>query len=515
MASAYKWRITNNKYAFITDETGGDPFITDNVSSVNESEISLKSNQLNEENYSSKYKLMVEKIKSDPDGKSMDLPNYRYYYNIDNTSNCATINYGIQGTQGANGVGISNILQTKNSDGINTITFVLTDGTSYDIYINDGATGSVGLTGPMGEKGEQGADSVFSEDSVRRIVNEMNITSAVTESLDASLGEQYRELLKNYNDLSESYELLAGYLSATTITANEAYNKTNEKEQQLIDINSKVSTFESTLNDHTSNINTLNTVSDSLKESLNTASANIGTLSGFSADISLEFDKIKELVNINIGKQVLLSGFVENVDLRLDDFSENILANRGNIIALSGATSTINSALSMCNTRSNLNSRLINDLGDAILYLSGVTLSSITSIETNVSTLQKDVTTLNGKFVLLKYTGNFNVGETIPVSQFLSKHEARASIFKPIMYAQYGFDVGHRKSYLVIWRDYNDNSGTVTLSFALFDGEAIVKKVLTLNEAGDTWTVTGTMTESNGIRRPSGSTPYIQTSTTS
>ena len=113
MASAYKWRITNNKYAFITDETGGDPFITDNVSSVNESEISLKSNQLNEENYSSKYKLMVEKIKADPDGKSMDLPDYRYYYNIDNTSNCATINYGIQGTRGANGVGISNILQTK------------------------------------------------------------------------------------------------------------------------------------------------------------------------------------------------------------------------------------------------------------------------------------------------------------------------------------------------------------------------------------------------------------------
>lgn len=447
MASAYKWRITNNKYAFITDETGGDPFITDNVSLVNESKISLKSNQLNEENYSSKYKLMVEKIKADPDGKSMDLPDYRYYYNIDNTSNCATINYGIQGTQGAKGVGISNILQTKNSDGINTITFVLSDGTSYDIYINDGATGSVGLTGPMGEKGEQGADSVFSEDSVRRIVNEMNITSAVTESLDASLGEQYRELLKNYNDLSESYELLAGYLSATTITANEAYNKTNEKEQQIIDINSKVSTFESTLNGHTSNINTLNTVSDSLEESLNTASANIGTLSGFSADIILEFDKIKELVNINIGKQVLLSGFVENVSLRLDDFSENIIA------------------------------------------LSGATLSSITSIETNVTALQNNV-------IELTYDGAFNVGDTIPVSEFLSNAEARASLFKPTMYLFHrSFDMRHNETitnYPIIWRQYDQNPTKfiVTFSFAFFDGTSIVKKVLRLNEAGDTWTVT-------------------------
>lgn len=387
MASAYKWRITNTKYAFITDETGGEPFITDNVSSVNESEISLKTNQLNEENYSSKYNLMVEKIKDDPDGKSMDLPDYRYYYNIDSTSNCATINYGIQGTQGAKGVGISNILQTKSSNGINTITFVLTDGTSYDIYINDGANGSVGLTGPMGEKGEQGVDSVFSEDSVRRIVNKMNITSAVTASLDASLGEQYRELLKKYNDLSESYELLASYLSATTITANEAYNKASEKEQQLIDINSKVMTFESTLSGHTSNINALNTVSASLKDSLNTNSTNISTLSGFSTDIGLEFDKLKELVNINIGRQVLLSGFVESVNLRLDEFSENILDNSGDIIALSGVTKNIDNAVSVCNARYNLMIQTINDiktkyynLNSKVTNVSGATSSAITSI---------------------------------------------------------------------------------------------------------------------------------------
>ena len=433
MASAYKWRITNTKYAFITDETGGDPFITDDVSSVNESEISLKSNQLNEENYSSKYNLMVEKIKGDPDGKSMDLPDYRYYYNIDSTSNCATINYGIQGAQGANGVGISNILQTKSSDGINTITFVLTDGTSYDIYIKDGANGSVGLTGPMGEKGEQGVNGVFSEDSVRRIVNEMNITSAVTVSLDASLGEQYRELLKNYNDLSESYELLAGYLSATTITANEAYNKASEKEEQLKDVNSKVMAFESTLSGHTSNINTLNTVSASLKESLNTTIANISTLSGFSTDISLEFDKIKELVNINIGRQVLLSGFVESINLRLDDFSENILDNSGNIIALSGATSTIDRRVGICEsnytaTTKNINEIITNynNLNDNLTNVSGVTSSAITSIdylfekcptideiETVISEItQPEFSNLNGKISdnrnnIATLTGNY------------------------------------------------------------------------------------------------------------
>lgn len=362
MASAYKWRITNTKYAFITDETGGEPFITDNVSSIDESEISLKTNQLNEANYSSKYNLMVEKIKVDPDGKNMDLPDYRYYYNIDNTSNCATINYGVQGTQGANGVGISKILQVKNPDGVNKITFVLTDGTSYDIYINDGATGSVGLTGPIGEQGEQGADAVFSEDSVRRIVNEMDITSAVTASLDASLGEQYRELLKKYNDLSESYELLAGYLSATTITANEAYNKASEKGQQLIDINSKITAFESTLRGHTTNIDTLNTVSSSLMESMNATIANVSTLSGKSSDISLEFDKIKDLVNINIGKQVNLSGFVESVNLRLDDFSKNILGNSDDIIALRGAINDVDNRVLICETNYTATTETINGI---------------------------------------------------------------------------------------------------------------------------------------------------------
>ena len=408
MASAYKWRITNTKYAFITDETGGEPFITDNVSSIDESEISLKTNQLNEANYSSKYNLMVEKIKVDPDGKNMDLPDYRYYYNIDNTSNCATINYGVQGTQGANGVGISKILQVKNHDGVNKITFVLTDGTSYDIYINDGATGSVGLTGPTGEQGEQGADAVFSEDSVRRIVNEMDITSAVTASLDASLGEQYRELLKKYNDLSESYELLAGYLSATTITANEAYNKASEKGQQLIDINSKITAFESTLRGHTTNIDTLNTVSSSLIESMNSTIANISTLSGKSSDISLEFDKIKDLVNINIGKQVNLSGFVESVNLRLDDFSENILGNSGDIIALRGAINDVDNRVLICETNYTATTETINGINknydDLKVKVNKANVLASSAIEVTKSLYKNCLTTDKIKTVISEIT---------------------------------------------------------------------------------------------------------------
>lgn len=117
-------------------------------------------------------------------------------------------------------------------------------------------------------------------------------------------------------------------------------------------------------------------------------------------------------------------------------------------------------------------------------------VDKIGGIETNVTTLQSDVETLKGKFVLWNYDGAFNVGDTISVSEFIGKNEARASVALPTMYVYYAPATGRRINKLVIWRDYNDDGTTVTFSFAFFYGEAIVKKVLTLNEAQDAWTVT-------------------------
>ena len=388
MASAYKWRITNLKYAFITDENGGEPFITDNLDPIDENTISVKTNQLNEENYASKYNLMVEKIKSDSDGANMDLPDYRYYYNVDNISNCATINYGIQGANGANGVGISTILQTKSVDGVNTITFVLTDGTSHDIFINDGANGSEGLTGPIGEQGEAGNDATLSDNVVRRIVNEMNITSAVTLSLMTELSPQYNDLLKKYTVLEEKYAVLEGNLSATTVAANEALNIVKEEDGQIKSINSKITTIESISSAHTNNINNLNSTNEEFKETLDTLKSVIGNLSGITNNIVVEFDKIKELFNINIGSQVLLSGFVESVNLRLDDFSENIQNNKRNIISLNKEINKVARRVSICERNYSANTSSINSiisdytkLNEGLTNISGATSSAITSID--------------------------------------------------------------------------------------------------------------------------------------
>lgn len=387
MASAYKWRITNLKYAFITDKNGGEPFITDNLVSIDENTISIKANQLNEENYASKYNFMVEKIKSDPDGANMVLPDYRYYYNVDNISNCATINYGIQG---ANGVGISSILQTKSGDGVNTITFVLTDGTSHDIYINDGANGSEGSTGPIGpigEPGEAGKDATLSDDVVRRIVNEMNITSAVTLSLMTELSPQYNDLLRKYTALEKKYTKLERNLSATTVAANEALNIVKEEDGQIKSINRKITTIESISSGHTININNLNSTNEEFNDTLDTLISVIGNLSDITDIIVGEFDKVKELLNINNGSQVLLSGFVESVNLRLEEFSENIQNNNGNIISLSGVTKDVIRRVGICESNYSATTTSINNiksdytkLNNGLVNVSGATSSAITSI---------------------------------------------------------------------------------------------------------------------------------------
>lgn len=103
-----------------------------------------------------------------------------------------------------------------------------------------------------------------------------------------------------------------------------------------------------------------------------------------------------------------------------------------------------------------------------------------------VETLKSNVETLNGKFVQWTYGGNFNVGDEIPVSEFMSHSEVRRSLTIPFMYVYKTSGTSTRQNYLMIWRDLTG----LVYSFAFFNGETIVKKVLTLNETQDAWTVT-------------------------
>lgn len=122
--------------------------------------------------------------------------------------------------------------------------------------------------------------------------------------------------------------------------------------------------------------------------------------------------------------------------------------------------------------------------GNSWVNMSALAQNNVDTLKSDVETLKSNVETLNGKFVQWTYRANFNVGEEIPVSEFMSHSEVRQSLRIPFMYVYNTSGTSARQNYLMIWRDL---TGSV-FSFAFFNGETIVKKVLTLN--GDTWTVT-------------------------
>ena len=149
----YKWRIGNCKNAYLTDKNGGEPFITIDI--VDEEKISLVVKDFTEEEYKSKYELMCDIIANDPDGKNMVMLDYKYYYNIDETS-CGLPQYGGDmyiGDQGPMGVGIKDI-KTISGTVYTILRIYLTDGKFYDVKIPNGKNGINGSDGSDGSDGE-------------------------------------------------------------------------------------------------------------------------------------------------------------------------------------------------------------------------------------------------------------------------------------------------------------------------------------------------------------------------
>ena len=111
-------------------------------------------------------------------------------------------------------------------------------------------------------------------------------------------------------------------------------------------------------------------------------------------------------------------------------------------------------------------------------------VGKIGTIETNVGTLQKT------SAYLWNYNGQFDVGTTIPVSQFMTKQALRSILMKP-MYIYNSPSSSVRYSNEMVFRLFSEpGDGVVTFSFALINAQGIERHTLTLNEAGDSWTVT-------------------------
>jgi hypothetical protein len=181
---AYKWKLDDCKYGYLTDEKGGDPFITAAV--VDEGPISNAVKNFTEEEYKTHYEALCVLIKNESGTQNMVMLDYKYYYNIDDT-NCGLLQYGgttYVGAQGITGTGIRSIETIYNTT--NTIIrFHLTDGTYYDAVIRNGIDGVNGTNGIDGIDGEHRNVVLELENQKQDLDNlKTEILNTVTEELN-------------------------------------------------------------------------------------------------------------------------------------------------------------------------------------------------------------------------------------------------------------------------------------------------------------------------------------------
>lgn len=394
MASAYKWRITDQKYAYITTGTGGDgnPFIAvggmHNGEPVDDSAISLAANTLNEVAYANKYDQMCSIIHEDEDGKYIEMPDYSYFYNMDNNSACSTVNYGIQG------VGISEIVQSK-VNGVNTITFILTNGASYPVVINDGvdgrdgSQGERGVTGAVGASGVDGKAGELDENVVRQIVNEMNLTEVIKENIMSGISETFNDIYSNIqfvsgatSDAINAANEIASMMEAVDNRTNEAFDKSTSALQSAA---------------------TASIIAREAIASATTASYDVATLIGEDGTIGELIDKVNWLNNnvkqiwanysaitelcLNISQKIILfSGFVESINERFEQYNERV----------SDVEQTSQQAIESATTVNNKYEELLQRMETDETDISYITDTFIPNTQRKLSELENDVMELSG-----------------------------------------------------------------------------------------------------------------------
>ena len=260
----YKWRIGNCKNAYLTDRNGGDPFITVNI--VDEEKISLVVKDFTEEEYKSKYELMCNIIAEDPDGKNMVMLDYKYYYNIDETS-CGLSQYVgdiYTGEQGPIGVGIK-YMTTIPGTTYTILRIYLTDGTFYDVKIPNGKNGINGNDGSDGSDGEN-RNVIFELETQKEEIDKIR-----EEILTAARNELEEKLKLSQDSLDEFAMQLSGLThsmgSATTHVDNVI--GLEEKVNQYINHSAMTKTqFDNIINPYSGFMETVGSRVDSLSSSV-------------------------------------------------------------------------------------------------------------------------------------------------------------------------------------------------------------------------------------------------------
>ena len=292
MASAYKWKLAANKFAYITGYENDNPFIDDTagVTMDDEAIISQKVNAYTEEEYKNQYERLKDIVRDDPDGRNVTMLSYKYYYNTTNLT-CGFESGivgprgaqgvqgipGVQGSPGADGRGIVSIDVNKISEYVNRVMFRMSDGENYFFDVSDG---------------KDGISPTIDYSRVTQAVRDLNLADAISGNVASTIysaltdiynnrieeAEQSIDLLRNeLTGYTESVgNLLISVLSISGITEQLSYYIDTES-STINTISQRVSAVEGSITQQTARIDSVSGTVTTVESELNSVSATVET----------------------------------------------------------------------------------------------------------------------------------------------------------------------------------------------------------------------------------------------
>ena len=287
MASAYKWRVSGNTYAYLVNKNGTAPIITDGYTIDDEVKVANIVNGYDGSTYATKYQALKSAMASNPDTANITMLSYKYYYDVDD-SVCGFSQEGVgpQGLRGETGEQGEQGEKGEDGVGITSISAVaITGGTRVIIYLSDGTSTQFDVA-----NGQDGIIPLIDYDLiVNNVVSGVsgNVITTTTDSVIAQLNSYYDNTITNIEDilqdaanrlsgLTDSVVSIMAFIDANTGAISALTEGLNVANSSITSIGLAVDVLQGSVMLSSQTIDVLESAMTWAAEYMDTLSGNIG-----------------------------------------------------------------------------------------------------------------------------------------------------------------------------------------------------------------------------------------------
>ena len=287
MASAYKWRVSGNTYAYLVNKNGTAPIITDGYTIDDEVKVANIVNGYDGSTYATKYQALKSAMASNPDTANITMLSYKYYYDVDD-SVCGFSQEGVgpQGLRGETGEQGEQGEKGEDGVGITSISAVaITGGTRVIIYLSDGSSTQFDVA-----NGQDGTIPLIDYDLiVNNVVSGVsgNVITTTTDSVIAQLNSYYDNTITNIEDmlqdatnrlsgLTDSVVSIMAFIDANTGAISALTEGLNVANSSITSIGLAVDVLQGSVMLSSQTIDVLESAMTWAAEYMDTLSGNIG-----------------------------------------------------------------------------------------------------------------------------------------------------------------------------------------------------------------------------------------------